>query len=271
MCRWIAYLGPSIPMSLLLVEPQNSLLVQSLQSKEGAEPTNGDGFGVGWYTGLREEPGLYREIRPAWNDENLKDLSRHLQSAMFLGHIRAATGSAIQRANCHPFRQGRWLFQHNGLIPEFHKIRRQLLMDVDESLFDDIHGTTDSEVIFYLALGFGLEDDPPAALAKAVGHVERRMKEAGVPMELQFSAAVANGESLYAVRYSSVRASRSLHYSRDVDVISEYYPEAEQAPPGSILVVSEPLGQVAQWNEVPESSLIVADREAVSMRVFEPV
>ena len=271
MCRWIAYLGPSIPMSLLLVEPQNSLLVQSLQSKEGAEPTNGDGFGVGWYTGLREEPGLYREIRPAWNDENLKDLSRHLQSAMFLGHIRAATGSAIQRANCHPFRQGRWLFQHNGLIPEFHKIRRQLLMDVDESLFDDIHGTTDSEVIFYLALGFGLEDDPPAALAKAVGHVERRMKEAGVPMELQFSAAVANGESLYAVRYSSVHASRSLHYSRDVDVISEYYPEAELAPPGSILVVSEPLGQVAQWNEVPESSLIVADREAVSMRAFEPV
>ncbi len=270
MCRWIAYLGPSIPMSLLLVEPKNSLLVQSLQSKEGAEPTNGDGFGVGWYTGLREEPGLYREVRPAWNDENLKDLSRHLQSGMFLAHIRAATGTAIQRSNCHPFRHGRWIFQHNGLIPDYHKVRRRLLMDVDESLFDEIRGTADSEVIFYLALSFGLETDPPAALERTVGHIERRMEEAGVPMELQFSAAVADGQSLYAVRYSTIGQSRSLYYSRDVEVISRYYPEAEHAPPGSILVVSEPLGDVARWNEVPESSLIVADREAVGMRAFEP-
>ncbi len=271
MCRWIAYLGPSIPMSLLLVEPENSLLVQSLHSKEGAEPTNGDGFGVGWYTKQRPEPGLYREVRPAWNDENLRDLSMHLASGMFFAHIRAATGTSIQRSNCHPFRHGRWLFQHNGLINEYHRIRRRLIMDVDESLFDEIRGTADSELIFYLALSFGLEDDPPGALERAIGHVERRLDEAGIVPEVQFSAAVADGENLYAVRYSSVEDSRTLYYSRDVEVLSEFYPEAEQAPPGSILVVSEPLGHVARWNPVPESSLIVAHHNDVAMQAFAPV
>lgn len=271
MCRWIAYLGPSIPMSLLLVQPENSLLVQSLRSKEGAETTNGDGFGVGWYTGLRDEPGLYREVRPAWNDENLRDLSMHLASDMFLAHIRAATGTSIQRSNCHPFRHGRWLFQHNGLINEYGKIRRRLIMDVDESLFDDIRGTADSELMFYLALTFGLEEDPPAALSRMIGHVETRLREAGIEPDVQFSAAVADGESLYAVRYSSKNASRTLYYSRDMSVLSQYYPEAEEAPPGSVLVVSEPLGSVVKWNPVPESSLIIAKQNEISMQPFQPV
>jgi glutamine amidotransferase len=143
-------------------------------------------------------------------------------------------------------------------------------MDVDESLFDGIRGTADSELMFYLALSFGLEDDPPAALERMIGHVERRLTEAGITPELQFSAAVADGERLYAVRYSSVKDSRTLYYSRDVEVLSEFYPEAEQAPPGSILVVSEPLGHVAHWNLVPESSLIVARPGGVEMQPFEP-
>jgi glutamine amidotransferase len=87
---------------------------------------------------------------------------------------------------------------------------------------------------------------------------------------VQFSAAVANGESLYAVRYSSERRSRTLYYSRDVEVLERFYPESEQPPPGSILVVSEPLGSVAQWTAVPESSLIVASRSQVEMTSFTP-
>ena len=271
MCRWIAYLGPSIPMSLLLLEPRNSLLVQSLESKEGAEPTNGDGFGVGWYSDHQDGPGLFREVRPAWNDDNLRDLARHLRSPMFLAHVRATTGTAVQRSNCHPFRHGNWLFQHNGLIPEFSKVRRQLMMDVDPALFDNIMGSADSEVIFHLALTFGLEKDPADALARTVGHIERRLDEAGIPRELQFSAAVADGESLYAVRYSSVNASRSLHYSRDIDVLRQYYPDVGDVPAGSILVVSEPLGDMVEWETVPESSLITAHQSQVSMAPFVPV
>ena len=143
-------------------------------------------------------------------------------------------------------------------------------MDVAPELYDGIHGTTDSEVMFHLALTFGLDRDPPAALARMIGHVERRLDEAGIPRKVQFSAAAANGESLYAVRYSSENDSRTLYYSRDVDVLERFYPESEEPPPGSILVVSEPLGSTARWTVVPESSLIVASRDGDEMLPFVP-
>jgi glutamine amidotransferase len=168
MCRWLAYTGSPVLLTQVLYTPVQSLIDQSLHSRLGAETTNGDGFGVGWYdTG--PVPGVFRSIEPAWNDENLRELSGHIRSHLFFAHIRAAIGSAVQQANCHPFRHGRWLFMHNGFIDGFAAIKRDLVLAVDESLFPEIKGTADTEVLFCLALTFGLEDDPAGAVARARG------------------------------------------------------------------------------------------------------
>ena len=92
MCRWLAYSGAPVLLEDLLYKPQNSLVVQSLHSQMGAETTNGDGFGVGWY-GDRETPGVFRSTEPAWNDRNLKELAGQITSRKVLAHIRASTGS----------------------------------------------------------------------------------------------------------------------------------------------------------------------------------
>src|SRR5437588_9015629 len=68
MCRWLAYSGSPLLIKEALYEGPNSLVAQSLHSRLGAEPANGDGFGVGWY-GAPETPGVYRSVEPAWNDE----------------------------------------------------------------------------------------------------------------------------------------------------------------------------------------------------------
>ena len=49
MCRWLAYTGSPVLLEELLYKPQHSLIAQSMHSTLGAEATNGDGFGVGWY------------------------------------------------------------------------------------------------------------------------------------------------------------------------------------------------------------------------------
>jgi predicted glutamine amidotransferase len=98
--------------------PVHSLIDQSLHSKLGAETTNGDGFGVGWYD-TSPSPGVFRSIEPAWNDQNLHELAGHVSSHLFFAHIRAAIGSPVQQSNCHPFRHGRWLWMHNGF--RFHR------------------------------------------------------------------------------------------------------------------------------------------------------
>ena len=161
MCRWLAYSGSPILMKEVLYGGTNSLVDQSLHSRLGAEPTNGDGFGVGWY-GAPDTPGVFHSIEPAWNDENLRELAGHISSPLFFTHIRAAIGSAVQQTNCHPFRHDHWLFMHNGYINEFATIKRDLVLAVDPSLYPEIKGQADTEVLFYLALTFGLEDDPPS-------------------------------------------------------------------------------------------------------------
>ena len=43
------------------------------------------------------------------------------------------------------------------------------LLEIDPDRFADVHGTTDTETLFHLALTLGLEDDPAGALARAIG------------------------------------------------------------------------------------------------------
>jgi predicted glutamine amidotransferase len=184
MCRWLAYSGSPILLQEALYQGPNSLVNQSLHSRLGAEPTNGDGFGVGWY-GAPETPGMYHSTEPAWNDQNLRELAGHITSPLFFTHIRAAIGSAVQESNCHPFRHNRWLFMHNGYINEFKQIKRDLILSIDPSLYPELKGQADTEVLFLLALTFGLEDDPPAAVEQAIGLVEAVAERHGVPNPFQ--------------------------------------------------------------------------------------
>ena len=140
-----------------------------------ATTTNADGFGIGWY-GNRSFPGVYRDVQPAWNDSNLQDLAAQIESPLFLAHVRSATVPPVQQTNCHPFRHGHWLFMHNGSIRRFSELRRDLLMAVAPRLFPSIEGSTDSELMFYLALTFGLEVDPIAGVEKMVDFIETEAK-----------------------------------------------------------------------------------------------
>ncbi len=273
MCRWLAYSGAPILMEEVLYGGTNSLVDQSLHSRLGAEPTNGDGFGVGWY-GAPETPGVYRSTEPAWNDQNLRELAGHISSPLFFTHIRAAIGSAVQQTNCHPFRHGRRLFMHNGYINELATVKRDLVLAVDPSLYPHIEGQADTELLFYLALTFGLEDDPLVAIERAIGFVEDVATRHGVPHPFQGTVATTDGESIWAVRYSSERNSRSLFYTTDVPTLRKLQPEREDLKKFSDdarLIVSEPLGDVpGVWNEVPESTCGVVGPGGEEMRPFLP-
>jgi predicted glutamine amidotransferase len=266
MCRWLAYSGAPILLQEALYAPAHSLVDQSMHARLGAETTNGDGFGLGWY-GAVPTPALFRGTEPAWNDANLHELAAHVSSRLFFAHIRASSGTAVQQTNCHPFRHGRWLFMHNGLIADFPAVKRDLVLDVDPSLFATIEGQTDSEVLFHLALTLGLEDDPPGAVAAAVGLVEAAGRRRGVEHPIQMTVAVTDGATMWGMRYSSEGRSRTLFVTTDVPTLRRMYPSLavlEEFSDAAHLIVSEPLGDLAgAWNEVPESScVVVADGKA---------
>ncbi|MBB5868121.1 glutamine amidotransferase [Allocatelliglobosispora scoriae] len=273
MCRWLAYSGSPILLDELLFKPAHSLIDQSRHSTLGVETTNGDGFGVGWYA-TPASPGVFRGIGPAWNDRNLVNLASTVTAPIFLAHIRASTGTPVQETNCHPFRFQNWLWMHNGSIAEFARLKRDLVLGVDPGLYPAIEGSTDSEVMFFLALTFGLRDDPPGAVERAVGFIEAVAAQHGVDHSVQMTVATSDGTRLWAFRYSTVRQSRSLFYSTDVRALRELHPENAQllqVSDEARLIVSEPLGQMAgAWNAVPESAYGVIQEGQDLIAGFHP-
>jgi predicted glutamine amidotransferase len=239
MCRWIAYRGETISLSHYVTEPAHSLVSQSIQALESTAGTNGDGFGLGWYD-HQPEPGLYRELRPAWSDENLRYLCRHLQSHLFFAHVRAATGTAVTRHNCHPYSCGGWLFMHNGFVGGWSRLRRRIEALIPDELFPARVGTTDSEALFLAILGAGMKD-PVAATERTLAQVAAMLDETKQP--LRFTAALSNGRDLYAFRYSVNDAANTL-----------YYREMAQ----EILIVSEPIDRDHRWISVPDNTALIA-------------
>jgi predicted glutamine amidotransferase len=273
MCRWLAYSGSPILLDDLLYKPSHSLIDQSRHAQLGKHTTNGDGFGVAWY-GDDHSAAVIRVVGPAWANRNLRELAAHIRSPLFLAHVRSSTGTPVQETNCHPFRHDRWLWMHNGMIADFPRVKRDLVLAVDPALYASIEGSTDSEVMFYLALTFGLLDDPPGAVERMAGLVEAVGHGYGIAYPLQMTVAASDGECLWAFRYSSEHQSRSLFYSSHVHTLHETHPDNDtlrQLSYHSRLVVSEPLGELAGgWIEVPESSVSLIHDGRDEIRPFRP-
>jgi predicted glutamine amidotransferase len=273
MCRWLAYFGNPIRPETLLYDTPHSLVEQSRRDRLAGGYPNADGFGLGWY-GDRDEPVLYRSIVPAWADRNLRELAGTFESRLFVGHVRAATGTPVEQTNCHPFRHGRWLFAHNGFIDGYLRVRRELLLAVDPAVFEGIEGTTDSELMFHLALSFGLDDEPLAALERMAGFVEATGHRHDIAEPLQMTVAVSDGERLYAARHASGPVVNSLFVSADASAVRALYPGDERFASFSDearAVVSEPLGDLpGVWHEVPAGTALVVQAGEDERVAFAP-
>jgi len=231
MCRIAAYQGPEIALERIVIRPAHSLLSQSRHATEAPIAVNGDGFGLAWYLPAHREPGLYRDVLPAWADENLQSLCRMVRSGLFIAHVRASTEGATSRANCHPFTHGRWSFCHNGQVPHFATIRRRLEAALPDALYAHRHGTTDSEVVFLTLLALGLDDDPAEALAGLLPLIAPEQGAAPVRLTCVFS----DGARLFGFRHATDGSCPSLYLSGSLDA-------------GGRAIASEPLCcQTTQW------------------------
>ncbi|HXY33896.1 MAG TPA: class II glutamine amidotransferase [Planctomycetaceae bacterium] len=272
MCRWLAYHGPAIWLEDILFKAEHSLIDQSLSSQSKETTTNGDGFGVGWYNG-RKKPGLFRSIRPAWNDFNLHEVAAHTSSPLFLAHVRATSKATVQETNCHPFRYSRWLFVHNGEIEEIERFRRDLLFQVGPQLFPHVLGTTDSELMFYLALTLGLEDDPIGGLERMAGLVEKVAGAQGVDQALWMTLGVTDGQRMYAVRYASDSDAPTLYHTDDAEHLYRLNKCLRTDSRQPIrLVVSEPIGNIAEaWRMIPQNTAVSFVDGQVKQQSFRPI
>lgn len=256
MCRWAAYIGAPIFLEDIVSRPGHSLIRQSHGAMQCKSSINADGFGLAWY-GERPEPGLYRDIYPAWSDPNLRSLTAQVRSPLFLAHVRASTGTATSRNNCHPFAVGRWSFMHNGQIGGYDAFRRDADMLIPDPLYAHRKGATDSEALFLLALAEGLDSDPAGAMARAVSRLVALSRAKGGTPHLRLTAAFSDGETLYAVRAASDDQAPSLWHR---------WSDSRQGR----AVVSEPLeADEDGWQAIPAGSFCAFRGHEVDIRPFD--
>lgn len=274
MCRLVAYMGQNILLEDVLVKPINSIVMQSLHARESSLPTNGDGFGLGWYVpAISKNPALFRSIYPAWNDSNLLHLTAKIKSSCFFAHVRASSGGGVTHYNCHPFIYSEWMLMHNGEINDFMAVKRHLRHLLDDDIYNWIKGETDSEHLFALFLQMSkgknlkkltdVADILQAALVKTMDLIQ----EFGQPGPSYFNVCLTDGKRIIATRYCSdlTIVPESMHYS-----MGSHYEEREgrfhmvpcNGKIGSILVASEKLTNYdLEWHDVPGNHLIMIDTD----------
>ena len=264
MCRLVAYLGHSLLLEDVLVKPSNSIVMQSLHARESSIPTNGDGFGLGWYAPhIDPEPALFTSIAPAWNDRNLLNLTAKIQSPAFFAHVRAASAGGVTQYNCHPFVHGHWMLMHNGGIHDFLAIKRHIRHLLDDDIYDWINGDTDSEHLFalFLQLSKGRDLNQLSVVAdvleESFNTIEQLLAQHNKPGDSHYNICMTDGHRLLASRYCTNKTltPETLHFSagsRFVVKNKHHHMLQEEGQRNCVLISSERLTSAkAEWETVP--------------------
>ncbi len=255
MCRFVAYFGyEEILLNELLSKPKNSLIKQSHEAREGIHGINADGFGLAWYSlDISPTPGIFKSTQPAWNDNNLIHLSQKIKSLCFLAHVRASTVGDVNQNNCHPFSFEEYSMVHNGTIRNFEKYKKRLIDSIDEDLFLQIKGNTDSECFFFLIIHFLREkNDLVLSMKKAINWITNIQENCDGFSRINI--VITNGIELMATRFvSKGEKSLSLKYcskSKEHNKIS------------SLILSSESLSDDDKlWQELPENHYIYLNKD----------
>ena len=244
MCRHLAYLGRPVRLGELLVDPPHSLYRQSwAPRRQTSGVVNADGFGVGWYVDGHVEPVRHRAGGPIWTDETFADLARVMRSGAVLAAVRSATvGMASGVAAAAPFRDGRWLFSHNGAVRGWPQAASRLAWGLDPGVVATAEAATDSALL-WVRLRELLRSGkaPEAAVVEVIG----RVADAGGGA---VNLLLTDGERIVA---SAVGASLSWRIDDR-----------------GVVVASEPSDDGTGWSDVADGSLLTATRTDVDVRAL---
>ncbi|MBA2656590.1 MAG: class II glutamine amidotransferase [Tatlockia sp.] len=278
MCRFVAYSGSEILLDDILVKPVNSIIMQSLHARESNIPTNGDGFGLGWYAPkISDKPALFTSVSPAWNDRNLLNITAKITAPCFFAHVRAASVAGVTSYNCHPFIYGRWMLMHNGSISDFIAVKRHLRHLLDDDIYNWIQGETDSEHLFavFLQLAKGKDLHQISIVADVLEEtfivINELVDKYAYENASYFNICLTDGKRLIASRYCTQTNSvpESLHYF--VGTSLHRYLEMQGLAPRAALISSEKLTNFnADWLDVPAYHfLLIDENHEIALRPIE--
>lgn len=243
MCRHLAYLGPSVPLRTVLVEPEHSLHRQSWAPRRQRYGTvNADGFGVGWYAPDDPVPARYRRAGPVWADPSFADLCRVVRSHAVVAAVRDITeGCVADESAAAPYAAGRRLFSHNGALDGWPGSVTGPASSLPPEALLSLEARCDSALAWALVRHRLDAGEPPDA---ALGAVTRDLARAAPASRLNFL--LGDGRSITATAWGD-----ELWYLHRGD--------------HSLVVASEPYDDDPRWHTVPDRHLLSGDPATVRL------
>ncbi|WP_328673004.1 ergothioneine biosynthesis protein EgtC [Streptomyces sp. NBC_00328] len=241
MCRHLAFLGSEERLGALLVTPEHSLYRQSWAPRSQRYGTvNADGFGVGWYAEGDPAPARYRRAGPIWGDQSFADLARVIGTRALLAAVRDATvAGADGEAAAAPYTAGPWLFSHNGAVRGWPDTLAPLVAGLPPAELLSLEARCDSAFVWALVLRRLLAgDEEGQALADTV------LEVAEAAPGSRLNLLLTNGGTITATAWGD-----TLWYLTE--------------PGRRTVVASEPYDDDPLWREVPDRTLLTANRTEV--------
>ncbi len=244
-----------------LVREQNALMAQSRGDREGL--LHGHGWGVADYPdGV---PIVEKQTWAAFHGEHFARKAAKVYTKTVVAHVRRATVGPPTLENTHPFVHGRWIFAHNGTIPNFQQVRLSLL-DATEPLHrTEIHGDTDSEHLFRFLLTLWArrpERDLLQTLRIGLRQVIKWCRDIDADAPIGLNVILTDGNKLVGSRLN-----RTLWYLRRDHTYScpicgkthvHHDPKAHYK---SVEVASEAITAEVGWERIPNGSVFSANNE----------
>ena len=242
-----------------LVHAQNALMAQSRGDEEGL--MHGHGWGVADYPdGV---PMVERQTWAAFKGEHFAKKAARVYARTVIAHVRRATVGPPALENTHPFVHGRWIFAHNGTVPNFAAVRDLMLDDIDPALRAEIHGATDSEHIFLYLLSLWAanpQTDLLETLRTGLNRVVGWCRSIDAGASIGLNVILTDGENLVGSRLG-----RSLWFLERngvfyCDICGKSHTHHDpKAAYRSAEVASERITPEPGWKGVPEASIYSID------------
>lgn len=261
MCRLYAFrANEPTRVECSLVHAQNALMAQSRGDEEGL--VHGHGWGVADFPdGL---PIVEKQTWAAFHGEHFQRKAARVYARTVLAHVRRATVGETSLENTHPFQNGRWIFAHNGTIPNFSKVRDLMLPEIDSFYRNEISGTTDSEHVFLYLLSLW-RNHPEEPLLDLVGRglarvVEwSRMVDPAAPIGLNI--VLTDGRHLAGSRLGRTLWHLEREFVFDCDICGRPHVHHDVGREyRSVEFASEPITD-DNWHRVPDGIVYEVDED----------
>lgn len=250
-----------------------SLLKQSCCNQKNLQK---DGWGTAYLQSKNEPLDRWKIIKspnPIFTEKiKFKKIARESKSKIIIGHIRHASNpkklpqkELIGLENTQPFSFQNLVFAHNGAL----NIQDQIA-DTLGIYQTNIHGTNDSEVLFWLLVKIWKENSAKTDSKKLWGKIFKEMILAiesawnKIPknkrkFEVPFrglNCIVSDGKSLATLCYYAPSKGQSLCGQN-----RPYFEMCYNISSDMVTIASEPMDKFSEWRPIPTKHILVVDKE----------